>query len=297
MKVYKIFLIFIIPTMLCSTTVTLINTAKLEGQIISYEKGNVYIKKDKTLFVAHKDIIRNIEDDNSAISIDKISRQKFRRVDFNDFSQIIEIDQRNIYSYKTYADVYKYYSNINPEKPPFDPPPDPALKRHHYLTIKPLRLIMGKWIDVTYGYRFIKIHSEWRMSFSYMPDFPTILATGLVVSSPSDLYTLSSSFRIYNSPNGMGWFGGIGLGAGVLKADDAKLFFDLIETKEDLQLGFGGILLELGATGMIFNHGITTFSLSAVIGYPAFKTESTEWEFEKKIGIVPSVNYSIGLTF
>lgn len=276
--------------------ITLNNSINLTGNIRSIDNDYLYLENGDILFIIDRDIIATVDGDDAKPILSELSGKRYHRINFNSFTNTIEIDHRNQYKTKLYTEVRKYFPDINPEEPLFEPPPNPALTIHNYVAFKPMRLIFCKWTDVSYSRRFIKPQLEWRISVAHLPEFEAGALSSLLIMGTSDLYSMTTSLRRYLKPSCSGFFGGIGYSTAKVTVNEASILFDLVKTGADIRYYLNGAIFEVGLTGTMGKHGIlnSTLALYVAKSYFEFLDEKVKSD---KLMYVPSVNVSIGFGF
>jgi len=276
-----------------ATTITLTNNIKIAGEVISIDKDFLYVNKSEVLFIIEKNIIATADNQEAYTYLKQLSKQRFHRINYNSYPEIIEIDHRNYYKVSTYKDILKYCGDINPVNPPYEPPIDPAINKHHYVTIKPIRIFF-KWTDLTYGYRFTKLNLEWRISASYLPEYQP--EESEFYSNLSDLKTLSTSLRYYMGKNCTGLFSGIGYSKSTLTVQDLSYFFGFIKSDDRAKFEINGLLFEAGVTNTISGSIIVTWSAAVLAAQSKYQCLNRDKDGQR-FQVIPSANFSVGLLF
>lgn len=276
-----------------ATTITLTNNIKIAGEVISIDKDFLYITKGNVLFIIEKKTIATANQTSAEQYFNQLEKQRFYRINYNSYSEIVEIDHRNQFTSGIYNEVLKYYSDINPVNPPYEPPVDPAINKHHYMTIKPIRIFF-KWTDLTYGYRFTKLNLEWRISASYLPEYQP--EESEFYSNLSDLKTLSTSLRYYMGKNCTGLFSGIGYSKSTLTVQDLSYFFGFIKSDDRAKFEINGLLFEAGVTNTISGSIIVTWSAAVLAAQSKYQCLNRDKDGQR-FQVIPSANFSVGLLF
>ncbi|MFH2025274.1 MAG: hypothetical protein ABIK30_05535 [bacterium] len=288
-----VLLLLVLSSFLSATTITLNNNIKIAGEVISVDKDYLYVTKDNVLFIIEKKIFATADQESAEQYLKLLEKQRFHRINYNSYSEIVEIDHRNQYKTSTYTQILKYCSDLNPVSPPFEPPTDPAINKHHYVTIKPLRLLV-KWTDASYGYRFTKYNLEWRISASYLPEYQP--EESEFYSNLSDLKTVSTSLRYYMGEHCTGLFSGIGYSQANLTVQDLSYFFGFIKSEDRARVDIKGLIFEAGVTNTVGSHMIITWSAAALAANATYECLNRDKDGQRLL-FIPSANFTVGMLF
>jgi len=280
-----------------------INHIRIEGQVLTVKKNEVFVVSERVLFVLEIPIIATISDGDSLIPIKALNVRKGVHINYNAFNKVIEINRKNVSSYKNYPEIVQYTGDLNPPQPAFPLPPDPTLSKKWFVTIKPVRLLWN-WADITVGRRLIAQHGEVRFSYANSSKLQPIGATkedeaiiNWFFGYLKDVKSYSGSIRYYLNESGRGGF--LGVGASHSSFAYTKKFISKIFAWPALNMPatFDGGLIEIGATGGLEGTSpISTFSLCGVVGKLHY-TADGEKLTAKSLNLIPSLNWTIGIIF